>query len=371
MPPEITLPQNPVQSRTSVAAPDLSAEVSAAVSARAARRAATGEVSDPELANTLAELPGAHAQSLGKYDLRKAEAVKVSNLFSDGGRVDVAVKVAECAPYLKLSQRSRGERWKAETVTCKVRECPMCDARQSAKRSDRLSKAVAILQARHRSMRWLLLTLTVRNCALSDLRMTIIGVNAAWRRMLARKELALHSQSEGKGFVYGWSRAVEVTRSADGTAHPHAHVLLGVSSSYFKGTNYLSQNAWRDLWRACARLDYDPVVDVRSIKKPSEADGVDRLAGAILEVTKAAGYSVKAAQLQFDDRWLCELHEQQSALHFFTAGGELKEILKEIDASDDEDADLFDEDEPQASDDLLRKLHFSWRAQASQYRRSR
>lgn len=362
MPREITAASVPVQRRVEVVAPTLPDQISQSVEARSRRRRAAGEVSDPEEAETLAQLPGSRHQNLTKFDLRKADSLRVAALFGDGGRVDISAKVAQCSPYLKLSQSERGGRWKASAMTCRIRECPMCDARAAGKRGERLSRAVGIVNAAHPNMRWIFLGLTVRTCALKELRRTVIDMNSAWQRLIQRKDV--------NRYLIGWSRAVEVTKSEDGSAHPHAHILLGVSSTYFK-SGYLSQEAWRDLWRSCARLDYDPVVDVRAIKKSSDAEGVNRLAGAIHEVTKAAGYSVKASQLQFDDKWLCELHDQQSKLRFFSAGGELKDALKSLETSDDED-DIEGEDKPsEASNDPLRQLLFTYRMQHAQYRRSR
>jgi plasmid rolling circle replication initiator protein Rep len=64
----------------------------------------------------------------------------------------------------------------------------------------------------------------------------------------------------------GWVRAVEITRSQRyRTAHPHYHCLLMVPPAYFQG-DYLKQAEWAELWRHCLRIDYRPVVDIRTVK---------------------------------------------------------------------------------------------------------
>lgn len=362
VPPEIILSSPVVQPRVDVAAPALSDAVSAAVARADRRRAAAGEVSDPDGAETLSQLPGASSQSLHKFDSRKAVSDRISAAFARGGRDNLAAKVGGCSPYMRMSQRERGGRWSAFTVSCKVRECPMCDHRAAAKRGRLLSDAVSKVQAAHPAMRWIFLTLTVKNVPLRDLRMTVLGLNASWKRLMELRDV-------GRCLI-GWSRAVEVTRGQDGLAHPHIHALLGVSSTYFKGDNYLSQEAWAALWKQSARLDYEPLVHVQALKKPSVDEGSKGLASGIHEVTKAAGYSVKASQLQLDDAWLCELHEQQSKLHFFSAGGELKAALKSLNDSDDED-EIGDDQEPLNCNDIHKSLMFHWRSNYAQYRRKR
>lgn len=354
---EITRVAAAVEPRIFVADPVLAVEVASAAAGLRERRDGSGEFSDPDLADSLSELPGAGVQRLERFDGRRSAVDVLCRLFGDHGDARVSARLAECSPWLKAFRSGVGERWLFDLRTCKVRECPVCDSAAAAKRQRRLSAAVAMLQSAHPSMRWIFLTLTVRNCALRDLRRTVLDMNAAWRRLSERKEFR---------YVIGWSRAVEVTRAADNLAHPHAHILLGVSSTYFK-SGYLSQARWTDLWRECARLDYVPVVDVRAVKRPSSADR-SALEGAIAEVTKAASYSVKPSELRLDDGWIVELHDQQSKLRFFSAGGELKQALLAVD-----DVDGGDDVEAceASSDEVLAKLLFSWRQQVSQYRRSR
>ena len=68
-------------------------------------------------------------------------------------------------------------------------------------------------------------------------------MNKAWQRLIQRKLFP----------AIGWLRSTEVTRGKDGSAHPHFHCLLLVSSSYFSGKGYLKQNDWVEMWRSSLR----------------------------------------------------------------------------------------------------------------------
>lgn len=358
MPPELANHGSNVhaeRTRVEVAPPKLSPEIEKLVRERQERRGRAA--SDAEEAETLAELPGGKEQKLGRWDERKATAELLANLFRTGGRLDLFKRVAMCAPFVQMSQA--GGKWRAETISCNIRECAICSHREAAVRAKRLAAAISVVHEQHPKMRWIFLTLTQRNCSIGELRKAITAMNGAWQRLIQRKDLE---------HVIGWSRSVEVTRGKDGSAHPHIHALIGVPAGYFSAQGgYINHAKWRDLWRSCARLEYDPVVDVRAIKKPS-AGAADKLIGAITEVTKAAGYSVKASNVEIDAHWMCELHEQQSGLRFFAAGGAVKDALKLIEESGGDVNEESDGDDVK-QEETLQRLLFTWRPSKRQYRR--
>ncbi|MDP4345254.1 protein rep, partial [Escherichia coli] len=77
--------------------------------------------------------------------------------------------------------------------------------------------------------RWMLLTLTVRNCEIGELGEILNRMNSAFQRLNDRKEFRP---------VQGWIRTTEVTLSRDGSAHPHFHTLMKVPTSMLSGDGY-------------------------------------------------------------------------------------------------------------------------------------
>ncbi len=222
----------------------------------------------------------------------------------------------------------------------------------------RFYQALPRILEQHPRARWLFLTLTVRNCRIHELRATITAMNQAWNRLRLRQEFRL---------VTGWLRTTEVTQGAGGSAHPHFHALLMTSPSYFNGRNYVTQNRWTEVWREAARLDYQPVVDVRTVKprrgQETGAAGItEMLRGAVSETLK---YAVKPSDMTSDDEWFLELTRQVHRLRFIASGGELKNVLRESEESND---DLILADgQDQASEGPL--LAFQWHAHDRHYRR--
>jgi len=203
--------------------------------------------------------------------------------------------------------------------------------------------------------RWLLLTLTVQNCPIDELRDTLQAMNQAWNRLRLRPEFRQ---------VTGWVRSTEVTRGADGSAHPHFHCLLMVPPSML-AKNYVTQARWVELWEQCARLDYKPVVDVRAVRgKKGDKSQNAGITGAI-ETLK---YAVKPSDMTDDPDWFLELTRQTHKLRFLAAGGALKEAIRDTEKATDDDMVHTGDDAAEGEDDGSR-IAFNFRRDERKYRR--
>ena len=201
---------------------------------------------------------------------------------------------------------------------CRVRHCPVCMWRRAMSWRGRMYQALPKIEVDYPAARWAFLTLTVRNVPVAELRESLKHLHSSFVRMSQRK--AWPSP--------GWIRSTEVTRSRSGEAHPHLHCLLMVPGGYFSGGRYLSQEKWRELWRSCARLNYDPSVDVRAVKPRKGQDDLGAVRYAIVETLK---YGVKVGDLlgTEDKAWAHEVARQLHKTRQVGVGGVLREYLKE------------------------------------------
>ena len=228
----------------------------------------------------------------------------------------------------------------------------------------RFYQALPDIVEAHPKARWIFLTLTVRNCDISDLGDTLTTMNKAWQRLIKRADFKP---------VLGWIRTTEVTKGKDGSAHPHFHALVMVSPSWFT-RDYVKHSRWVDLWRDCLRVHYSPNVDVRTVKpkipKGEQASGIqgtiEALQGAVAETLK---YSTKPSDMTDDgdsDGWFLELTRQTHKRRFVATGGALKNVLK-VDEETDEDMALT---EGEGTDDGPR-LTFDWKTTNRRFIRNR
>ena len=205
---------------------------------------------------------------------------------------------------------------------CRVRHCPVCQWRRSLMWIARFIEGAQRLLAEHPKARFLFLTLTRKNVPIGDLRGELRAMSKGWERLAKRKEFA---------GVLGWLRAVEVTRGKDGTAHPHYHALLIVSSDYFRSRErYIAHDRWTALWRDSLRLDYDPIVFVTAVKSIRAARSSGLPSKALLSAARETlKYAVKPADMSADVAWFMELTRQLHKCRFIASGGILRSVLRE------------------------------------------
>jgi len=216
-----------------------------------------------------------------------------------------------------------------------------------------VSKIMNIVNLRHVNYVPIFLTLTVKNCLLEDLSSNFDKMFYGWNEFMKNKL---------RQIVKGWFRALEVTYDGDefiskkrynaakkyydersikagdknpnyNTFHPHFHVIMLVERKYFKGKDYMHTSDWVQLWRKSARLDYDPVCDIRRTRTSTEKRK---------EVAEVAKYTYKDAEILnkklSDEKKETVVKYLSSALHgrrLYAYGGVMKEIAAELKMNDD------------------------------------
>ncbi len=227
---------------------------------------------------------------------------------------------------------------------CKQRSCPICCWLRSAKIRMRIFRGLPTLLQDYEGYHFLLLTLTVRNCNIGELRSTVRSMEQAWHRLVNLP-----------GFpAIGSLKTVEVTRPYDcfyagqfigrmsskvikglfkelektplwnpllwreyfcEEVHPHIHCMLMVSPSYFEPLEYIDHPRWCALWKRAARLNYTPVVDIRKI---------DHLDNAVFEVSK---YCFKVSEMV--DLLGCLAVRRLHGLRLFSVGGAFNDYFSQ------------------------------------------
>lgn len=261
------------------------------------------------------------------WDKHKSNSLVISNKYDLLDYIRYAERIRECANYLEFCYQTAKNNQELElrlfdASFCRVRLCPICSWRRSMRWVVRFRRGLPLLFKDYPDISFLLLTLTIKNCTLSDLRDNITFLNKSWKRLTQRKVFP----------AIGYLKALEVTKGVDNSAHPHIHAVLVVRKSYFS-KGYLSHETWRNLWRDCSRLDYQPIVNVKRIK-PSKnyADPCDALLESLREVLK---YSVKPSDLlESSSEWLGELTKQLHNTRAVSVSGILKNYISDKEPDD-------------------------------------
>lgn len=303
-----------------------------------------------------------------KWDERRAEADGFRDLYKDTDFDRYSSRITNCSELLVFAFQvaDTGEcALKLQAARfCRVRHCPVCQWRRSLMWRAKAFKVLPQLMEQYPKSRFIFLTLTVKNCQLSELKQTLAWMNKSWTLLTKRKEWP----------AQGWIKSVEVTRSHDGSAHPHFHCLLMVPPGYFKGGAYLSQERWSELWKGCLKVDYTPMVHIQAIKPPKgiqKATEADAMLTALCETLK---YTVKPGDILGDESdaeanqaWLVELTKQLHKTRAVATGGVFKNCLRLLEEEPD-DLIHSDDDGINEADMDSPRIAFGWREKAKRYR---
>lgn len=305
----------------------------------------------PELSN------GTDAPSLSDlsqkdkpWDKHRGNADKVANHYRGSEFRQYAQRIDFCSQLLDfrlVPDAEQGElKLKLSSARfCRVRTCPVCQWRRSLMWKAKAYKVLPKIVKDFPTHRWLFVTLTVKNCQITELKETLVWMNKSWQRLTQLKAFPAE----------GWLRSTEVTRGKDGSAHPHFHCLLMVKPGYF-GKNYIKQAEWVEMWRRALRIDYNPVLDVQAVKKGQQPMQL---------VPELLKYCVKESDLVVDREWFIELTRQLHKMKAVVVGGMLRQYLREL---EQEPEDLIGEDEKGEGDVDEGHLYFGWKQKLKKYK---
>ena len=275
------------------------------------------------------------------WNEKKAENRKFAEIMEIIKRQDeysvsdnLLTNIKNCGTFLKFGITANHERKLAGANFCKFRLCPMCAWRRSLKMFGQVS-AITDKILSDKKVRFLFLTLTIKNCKGENLRETIKNLNAGFKKIVQdRKEYKASKKLREN--LLGYLKAIEVTYNEKrDDFHPHIHCILEVKPEYFSRGNYLTQKEFQNMWQNLMGLDYAPQVDIRTIKNTT--------AKAVAEVSK---YPVKLKSLLSvsDKRKAAkavkELKDGIANLRFVEFGGDFKLYKQQLQLDDLEDGDL-------------------------------
>ena len=327
------------------------------------------------------------ALSLSEYELFDAKrdwrGKKMKNeilaLAYDKINPDKALRLRDCSSVILYKRYSDGTMKLDGVKSCRVRLCPICSWRRSLKVYSQTRQIIDYLN-KIGKYRYIMLTLTIKNCDSSQLSSTLDTLTKGWDRFA---KLTFF-----KSAVCGWYRSLEVTHDVNpfitremyygnksmhiysrasyyrslglhvgdanpnyDTYHPHFHVLLAVKPSYYTGRAYIKQSVFSEWWKNSLRADYLPVCDVRTVKGHTSLD-IDK---AVSEVAK---YSAKDADYLVSDDWDLTINTVEtldfalSHRRLIAYGGCMAQARKILKQDDAETGDLVHVGEDSVAPDI-------------------
>lgn len=280
------------------------------------------------------------------------------------GITNWAPLVRDCGTWIGIADDDQGEGHIVEANFCTHRLCPACNWRRGLRIYSTTSRILDYIDAQeNKAVKYLFLTLTVKNCQIPDLSEAIDQMAQAFNRLQANRAW--------KRRVLGSMRTLEVTiNREDMTAHPHYHLILAVPRSYGSAGDplYWSHDQWQAAWRTACRLDYDPQVSIQVIKGGRKA-GIREVAkymakdsDYLIDASKAHMGTEEAEALT--DYLVRQLGTQLKGRRLVSYTGILRKAQQALKLADPEAAPLVDTIRGDVNQAIRR---YKWHAGLSKY----
>ena len=185
------------------------------------------------------------------------------------------------------------------------------------------------------SGRYIFVTLTLKNPSAQELKSAIDRLNEGFKNLVQSSRELGGDIRIFKDSLLGYLKCLEITYNADGkTYHPHIHAVFHLKGSYF-GRNYLNHSRWANMWKSLLKLDYEPMVDVRAIKKTTPKL-IAEVAKYPVKVTDLLKIKDSSEQVGVLATLLTTTHHRR----FITFGGTFRKIKRELALDDIETGSL-------------------------------
>lgn len=270
--------------------------------------------------------------SADKLAARKAMANAVADIYDSTAFWQYASIIRGCADSMIVRTYEGGEEEIAYTLFCRARLCPICSWRRSLRAYNQLSRCMDYLdhQRPERPYKYILVTLTMRNCSGPDLPDMIDH--------LQRSFIRLRHTKDWQKAIQGALRTLEVTyNAAQDTYHPHLHLFCAVNSSYFTSSAYISQARLIDLWQRSLQVAYRPSVRIQRINETPDKHELDEVTKY---VTKSAQVAISLPEAQAIDV-IQTLHGALHGRKLYAPYGDVRAAFRALHLTD-EDGDLLD-----------------------------
>lgn len=274
--------------------------------------------------------------------------------------------VLNCGTHLGFAEDSEGVKL-VEANFCKGRLCPACAWRRSLKIYATTSQILDYIDhTQPGKVKYLFLTLTVRNVPLERLGQAITDMAEAYNRLKANRAW--------KRRVLGAMRTLEVTINKETReAHPHYHLILAVDRQYATRNDktYWTHEDWLHAWQQAARLEYRPVVSIEKVK--GRKSGIAEVSKYMAKDTDylidatAVGCGTEEAEA-WTDYLVRQLHEQLKGRRLISYTGILRDAQRALRIANPEEGPLTDTLRGDISSAVK---HYHWNAGLGSYQPGR
>ena len=247
---------------------------------------------------------------MNNYTSKKLKNQELFDFLTSHTSKENLFNIFNCGTYISFFADETLEKKKVNKSNfCKNRFCPLCSWRKARKDSLKISILLKYIQEQFK-YEFIFLTLTAPNVSGDLLNDEIKKYNNSFKKLMQLKQV--------KKISKGHIRKLEVTYNKErNDYHPHFHVMIAVTRSYFKNKDYIKKKEWLELWQQCMNDTSITQVDVRKMNTDDSS--------AIAEVSK---YGAKDADYLISQEVFDVFYAALKGKQLLTFSGAFKDALK-------------------------------------------
>ena len=204
-----------------------------------------------------------------KWKKKHIQNLQMAKKMNIAGFKERAIRMIGCGSQIEVERCEKcGQVIFKKAILCRDRLCPTCAWRLSVKRFAEMMSVFNEIFKEHPELKASMLTLTVKNVPVSELKETCRNMSNAWKRLTQSKSFALK--------IIGYARSLEITiNKRTLKTHPHLHILLIWGKNE---DNNVFRERMKKMWRKTTNIDYDPIIDIRDAYSKDETDSAVKIA---------------------------------------------------------------------------------------------
>ena len=247
---------------------------------------------------------------MNNYTSKKLKNQELFDFLTSHTSKENLFNIFNCGTYRSFFADETLEKKKVNKSNfCKNRFCPLCSWRKARKDSLKISILLKYIQEQFK-YEFIFLTLTAPNVSGELLNDEIKKYNNSFKKLMQLKQV--------KKISKGHIRKLEVTYNKErNDYHPHFHVMIAVTRSYFKNKDYIKKKEWLELWQQCMN---DTSITQVDVKKMNTSDS-----NAIAEIAK---YGAKDADYLISQEVFDIFYRSLKGKQLLTYSGAFKDALK-------------------------------------------
>ena len=247
---------------------------------------------------------------MNNYTSKKLKNQELFDFLTSHTSKENLFNIFNCGTYISFFADETLEKKKVNKSNfCKNRFCPLCSWRKARKDSLKISILLKYIQEQFK-YEFIFLTLTAPNVSGELLNDEIKKYNNSFKKLMQLKQV--------KKISKGHIRKLEVTYNKErNDYHPHFHVMIAVTRSYFKNKDYIKKKEWLELWQQCMN---DTSITQVDVKKMNTSDS-----NAIAEIAK---YGAKDADYLISQEVFDIFYRSLKGKQLLTYSGAFKDALK-------------------------------------------